>query len=317
MPVRSAVLTRAICVCLALGFACAEASAAEALFPRASRIGLVPPPGFVLSASFAGYQHNDKQASIIMADLPGYVYDTLQKEIAAEIEKNPGTRQEELQLAEGGRGILLMGNQTSPQGPVLKWTMVALAHDVTAVVTALIPEAIKDVAGDEAIRAAFASLTVRTSVPVEEQLSVLPFTMRSLEGFRIIRVQPGSAAMLTDGPKDAVEVPEQPLFVVSMVPGPTVQSSERDGFSRRLLGDVPGIKDIRVMRSEPLRLGGQQGHEVVIEAKDTKTGTDVSAVQWVRFGNGALLRMVGLVKKESWDATFQRFRGLRDGIDVR
>jgi hypothetical protein len=69
-----------------------------------------------------------------------------------------------------------------------------------------------------------------------------------------------------------------------------------------------------VTRSEPLRIANQQGHEVIVEAKDAKTGADVTAVQWLRFGSGTLLRILAISRKDAWDANYPRFRHLRDGI---
>ena len=291
--------------------------AAEPVFPPASRIGIIPPRDFVLSQSIPGFQHTEKQASILMADLPGYAFEGIEKQVAAELQKDaaaPATRRE-IEFKDGGRGFVLFGKPSGPQGTVLKWTMVAHVRDVTAVVTALVPEAVQDVASDQAIRESFASLTVRTAVPVEEQLSVLPFSINQMAGFRIVRVQPGSAAMLTDGPKDAVEANEQPLLLLSIMPAQNQpQPHERDGIARRLIGEIPGIKDIRVTRAEPLRIAGQQGYEIALEAKDAKTGIDLNAVQWLRFGTGTLLRIVGMTRKDVWGETYPRFRQVRDGI---
>jgi hypothetical protein len=247
--------------------------------------------------------------------LPGYAFENIEKEITGELARNPmaGNRSD-LTLKDGGRAFLLTGVQHGPQGPVSKWTMIAKTSDVTAVVTALVPEAVAEVASDAAMRAAFATLTVRT-VPVEEQLAVLPFSLQDLAGFRILRVQPQAAAMLTDGPKDTIEAAEQPLLLLAISPAPEQPRPEdRDGMARRLMGETPGLKDMKMIRSGGLRIANQQGHEILVEAKDAKSGTEVQAVQWLRFGSGTLLRIVGVARKDGWDATFARFRKVRDGV---
>ena len=295
--------------------AMSQARAADPVFPPASRIGLIPPPGFIVSPNFQGFQHNDQRATILMAELPGYAFETIEKEVAAELKKDQSTPATRTDVTfKDGRGFILFAKPGSPQGPVLKWTMVAAVSNATAIVTVLIPEAMQDLASDQAVREALASLAVRT-VPVDEQLSVLPFSLRELAGFRIVRVQPGNAAMLTDGPNDGVEASEQPLLLISIVHAPAhPQPAERDGFARRLLGDVSGLKDVRIMRSEPLRIAGQQGYEIVVEAKDAKTDKEINAVQWLRFGAGTLMRVVGIARKDGWADTFRRFRDVRDGL---
>ncbi|HET9903663.1 MAG TPA: hypothetical protein VFQ27_08200 [Xanthobacteraceae bacterium] len=296
-----------------------HARAAEVIFPTALRVGMVPPPGFVPGQNIPGFRHNEKAASILIAELPGEVFDSIEKQVTAELQRDaqtPVTRTD-VTVKDGGSGFILYGRPTGPQGPVQRWTMVAHAKNVTAVVTAIIPEQVKDVASDADIRAAFATLTVRDAVPVAEQLSVLPFAMNDLAGFRIVRVEPGSAALLTDGPSDVIRLSDQPLLLVSIAPALAQiqpQPHERDALARRLFGEMTGLKDIRLTRSEPLRVAGQQGHELLAEAKDTKTETELTAVQWLRFGTGTLLRIVGIARKEDWPGLYQRFRQVRDGI---
>jgi hypothetical protein len=311
--VAHGLIAAALAMTLLMG---SQARAADPVFPRASRIGLTPPPGFVPSQSFQGFQHAEKQASILMAELPGYAFETLEKEVTAELQKNQtaAAPRRNVQL-EGGHGFVLFGRQEGPQGPILKWTLLATVADVTAIVTTLVPEAIQEVASDEAVRAAFASLVVR-KVPQEEQLSVLPFIFPDLSGFRVVRVQPGGAAMLTEGPKDSVESAEQPLLLVSLGLEQPPQPGERDAFARRIFA-VPGLKDVRITRAEPLRIGGHQGHEILVEGKDAKTDADVTAVQWLRFGSGGFLRMVGIARKDVWPSVFPRFRAMRDGVEPR
>jgi hypothetical protein len=79
----------------------------------------------------------------------------------------------------------------------------------------------------------------------------------------------------------------------------------------------PALKDLRIVSSEPMRIGGQPGHEVRAQAKDVQTGADVELVQWLRFGTGAYLRILGFAPKEKWLDTFTRFRAVRDGLEPR
>lgn len=295
----------------------APAQQSSPLFPPASRIGMVPPSGFEPGENFPGFRYADKKAVILLAELPGEAFDTIEKQLSADLAKDtqvPVSRAD-VTLKGGGKGFILHGRPSGPQGPVLRWTMVARIDDLTALVTAVIPEQLEDVTTDAAIRAAFETVTARKTVPVEEQLAVLPFSMRDLAGFRIVRVNPGTAAVLTDGPNDVINVAEQPLLLVAIAPAPAQPPpNERDSLARRLFGELGGLKDVRVKRSEPLRVAGQQGHEFMVDAKDAKSEEDVVAVQWLRFGTGTLLRIVGIARKDDWAAMYQRFREVRDGI---
>jgi hypothetical protein len=55
----------------------------------------------------------------------------------------------------------------------------------------------------------------------------------------------------------------------------------------------------------------------VATAKDARTGADVTVVQWLRFGGGAYLHMIGVAPTDAWVASYARFRQVRDGIEAR
>ena len=74
------------------------------------------------------------------------------------------------------------------------------AGEFTALVTMQVPEAAQAAYPDAAIRAALMSVSVRPTVPVEEQLSLLPFRVGELAGFKVGGIIAGRAVMLTDGP---------------------------------------------------------------------------------------------------------------------
>jgi hypothetical protein len=80
---------------------------------------------------------------------------------------------------------------------------------------------------------------------------------------------------------------------------------------------LPGLKTGRITASEPLRIGGQQGYETRMDAVMTKGDLDVTLVQWLRFGGGAYVRIVGMGPKDKWADVFPRLRAVRDGIDPK
>jgi len=181
-----------------------------------------------------------------------------------------------------------------------------------------VPDSEKEAHSDAAIRAALATIAIRAEAPVAEQLDGLPFTLGELAGFRVARVVPGSAVLLTDGPGESLEVAEQPLLLIAAALGAvSPQPGDRERFARGVLAETPGIKEVRLVRSEPLRMGGQVGHEILAEAKDVKTNADIMVAQWLRFGSSGHLRVLGLARRDGWDEIFARLRAVRDGIELR
>ena len=295
------------------------AEAAELVFPPGSHIGLQPPAGMTVSKLFQGFENREKNASIIFVELSGEAYTEIEKSFAVEALKAQGIdvqAREEFPLKDG-RGFLVIAHLAVAGTPFRKWALVATEHDLTAVISVQVPDAAQDIYPDAALRASLATFTTRAAVPVQEQLDLLPFSLKDLAGFRIVRAAATGAALLTEGPKDAIELDEQPLLLITFLPGVGDQVSDRDSLARRAISGTPGVKDMRIVRSEAMRIAGQPGHEILVDAKDAKTETELRVVQWLRFGPGGSLRVLGAVRKDEWDKVFPRFRAVRDGIEPK
>jgi hypothetical protein len=307
-------------VLLVLSALIGSAQADDPIFPPGSRVGLVPPQGFEMGKAFAGFGDPARNALILITELPASAYAELDARLADEQLRRQGVtveNREPMGFAMGP-GFLVTGHQEAGGVTFRRWILFGSTSQFTAVVSVQVPEAEKDTYPDDAVRAALATVAVRITAPLEEQLVALPFTLTELAGFHVARVVPGSAALLTDGPTDQLDLPEQPLLLITVATGNVqAQAGDRDRFARGLLAETPGIKDIRLVRSEPLRIGGQPGYEIIAEAKEIKNNTDVMVAQWLRFGGRAHLRVLGMARKDGWGEMFTRLRAVRDGIELR
>jgi len=98
-----------------------------------------------------------------------------------------------------------------------------------------------------------------------------------------------------------------------LVGGPE-EAADRDNFARVAFGQIVGIKDVHLQDSGPLRIASQPGYQTLAKAKDASTGTDVMVVQWLRFGSGGFLRMIGIARADAWPEVFGRLRAVRDSV---
>ena len=297
----------------------APTKSAEPLFPVGSPIGMAPPPGMTPSNSFQGFEDGTNNIFIRLIAMPEQAYAEIEKTMTNQALKkqNITVEKREAFALRGSKGLLIVARQDAGEVRLRKWLLIAPLGGYTALVSLEIPLNAKNVYSDEAIRASFASLASRAKVPVEEQLSLAPFRLGDLAGFRVVGVVPGRAVQLTDGDKDTVEPVEQPHLVIGIAPGGPAQPADRDSFARLAFSGLPNLKDVRITSTDSIRIGGQPGHELRASGKDPKTGAEVDIVQWLRFGSGAYLRMVGFGPKENWIATFTRFRQVRDGLELR
>lgn len=303
------------------------AHAADPIFPPGSRLGMVPPAGMVVSRSFEGFEDIDKNAALLLSTLPAVAYDQIDKTMVPEALQKQGIlidRREPITL-DAGRGFLLIGREMHGTAPFDKWLLVVGAADITALVTVQIPDH-DPVYSEKALRDAFATLAVRPSVPDAERLSLLPFTVGDLAGFKIDDVLPGRALML-DNPvttatanasaKDTSPAAPNARFLIAAVPGGPNESEDRANFARVAFGQILGIKDVQIQDAEPLRIGNVSGFQILAKAKDAQSDADVMVVQWLRFGGGGFMQMIGIARAEAWPDVFNRMRAVRDSIDPK
>jgi hypothetical protein len=303
------------------------ARAADPIFPPGSRLGMVPPAGMVVSRSFEGFEDIDKNAAILLSFLPAVAYDQIDKTMVPEALQKQGIlidRREPITL-DAGKGFLLIGREMHGTAPFDKLLLVVGGANLTALVTVQIPDH-DPVYSEKALRDSFATLAVRPSVPDAERLSLLPFTVGDLAGFKIDDVLPGRALMLdnpvttataNDAAKDSSPAAPNARFLIAAVPGGPNETEDRTSFARVAFGQIVGIKDVRVQDAEPLRIGNVSGFQILAKAKDAQSDADVMVVQWLRFGSGGFMQMIGIARAEAWADVFNRMRAVRDSIDAK
>ena len=301
--------------------ATAPSHAAEPTFPTGSLVGFVPPPGFVASKRFPGFENTDNGGSIVLFNLPPQAYADIEKSMTAEAFKAQGITEEKREnlTLPSGKGVLVIGSEQENGQKFRKWMFLGSVPAAIAIAAVRIPgNALKDYP-DNVIKTSLLTMTARASVPIEEQISLVPFRLSEMSGLRPVRVLCGAGIFLTDGPKDAPEVADQPVFVVSIGQGGPEQAEERANFARNMFTGLAEFKDVRIVSGDMLRLGGgsMPTHELQAEAKDAKTDTPMKIVQWVRFGPGAFVRMIGIARADAWSKEYPRFRAVRDGVKPR
>jgi hypothetical protein len=305
---------------LALG--ALPATAAELNYPPGSRIGLAPPPGLVPSKTFFGYEDPTNSVAMMLVALPPQAYADLDASVTAETLKRQGVTVESREALPlpSGKAFLVVGRQEVDNVKIRKWILVASSPTLTGFVTVQMPETATALYPDAAIRASLATLAFRAAVPVDEQLGLLPFKVSELSGFRIAGVIPGRAVMLSDAPAGAPGSPDstnEPHIFAAIAAGGPAQSADRDTFAREVFATLPNIREIRVTTSEPLRMAGQQGHQILANAKDASGTSPLTVVQWLRFGGGGYMQIVGIARADAWKDAYPRFRSVRDGIEAR
>jgi len=292
------------------------AAHAEPIFPPGLRIGLEPPGDMKLSTRFPGFEDTGQKAVMAILDLPGSAYRELETAAFSKAQRDLQDAKRESFPFATGIGFLITGTAQQNGTTVHRWSLLAMAvgsvPNLTMLINVEVPESALSVYSDAVIRKALATVTFRPA-PIQEQLSLMPFKFRDLAGFQVMQVLPTGSVILGEGKADGDE--PQPFMIVSVERNGPAEAGDRALFARDLLSNAP-VRELRLQSSEPMRINGAPGHEIRAQAKGPR-GDTVSLVQWLRFGTGGFLRIIGLSPTDKWDQSFGRFRTVRDGIDTR
>lgn len=300
----------------ALALAAAPASA-EPQFPPGIRIGLEPQGDLALSKQFPGFEDPARKVAIAILDLPARAYEDIERSAFGKDQTGLTDLKRESFPFASGVGFLISGKGEDQGVKLHKWFLLATAagtdvKDLAVLINVQVPEAATTIYTDAMIRKMLATVTFRPA-PVNEQLGMLPFKVNELSGFRVLQVLPQGGVVLIDGPGD--DMSTSTYVVISIGAGAPETPDERGKFARELLSSAP-LRGVSITAAEPMRIGGMQGNEIRAQAQGLN-GEPVNLVQWVRFGSGGFLRVIGVGRPEGWDAMFTRLRAIRDGIATR
>lgn len=295
----------------------ADARADDAIFPPGSRLGLTPAKGLKAATAFPGFEDDSGKVKVIAAELPPAAFGQIEAAMRSEAKAGTGTARDKPEMFSTAGGFGLLTRETAKDGgaPVERWGLAMEAEGFTALVTVQMPQSARKQFPAETIRTMLASVSIRESVPVAEQMARLPFRLNDLADFKTMRtIVPGAAVLLTDSGPGAPDKPE-PYMILSAMPGGVARAEDRPRFAEQAVYGIQGINSVRISSSEPLRMGQQQGFETRFTAKDNASGEDLTMVQWLRFGNSGFLLIIAAAPNSQWPDAFPRFRRVRDGIE--
>lgn len=313
---------RTVALLLALSFAVAgglrTARADEVVFPKGLRVGLVPLEGLTAATTFPGFEATDQRIKVIVTELPKNAFASVEAAVKANNPMSNGQPSiEPFELETGAKAYMTHETATDNGVAVRRFSILVGSADFSGYVAVQVPDNAGDRFSDPAIRKMLATVTLRANVPLEEQLDRLPFKLADTAGFKSIRALPSGTVLLTDATDDS-GLESAPYVLIGVMPEGPATPDDRDRFAQEIARTLPGLREIKIMSSEPQRIEGVAGYETRLEAVTGKNNTPVRIVQWLRFTNSpATLRIVAGAKRDEWQPAFVRFRAVRDGLGPR
>jgi hypothetical protein len=292
--------------------------AADPVYPPGSRIGLVPLEGLQQVKGTFSFENPDAAVKVVLAELPPAAFSSIDEGLKAGQPLPQGLSRPESFDTAAGKAYFSHESAQQAGAKVEHYALIVSGPAFSGYVAIEVPEKSTAAYPESAIRQMLASTTIRKDVPVEEQLSLLPFKLSDLSGFKMVRLlAPGGAVLLADGDSATELADGAPYIVISLAPGAPGPNDDRGMISQQLAASIPGLRQARITNSESLRISGSPGYETRLDAVTGKDDIPVTVVQWLRFGGGATLRIVAGATRAAWPQAFPRFRAVRDGIEPK
>lgn len=301
-----------------LSAAATNAVAADAVYPRGIRVGIVPMPGLNQSTAFLGFESADQGVKVLVSELPGPAFDQIDAAFKSAPEGSLGNVKPEKIETAAGNGYFTAEDAVVGPDKVRRYSLIVPGSKLfSGYVAVQVPATEAKTYSDEAVKKMLSSVSVRQQVPVDEQVAQMPFKIRELGDFKTVRtLAPGAALLLTDGNEEAVET--GPFMVLGLIGSVPEKTDDRARFAQQAAEAIPGVRESKITMSEPIRIDGAPGFETRVTGVSGKDNTPVTVVQWLRFGSANVaMRVIGSSPKDQWETAFPRFRKVRDGLQPR
>ena len=309
-------LIRLISAVVLLVAVASPAHAADPVFPPGVRVGLTPLVGLARAKAFVGFETEDQTVKVLVTELPAEAYGEVMSAFKANPAGSGGIKPESIETA-AGLAYYTVENARDGATNVRRYSMILPGGTFSGYVAVQVPENATKIYSDDAVRQMFASAVIRKLVPIDEQLGLMPFKISELGDFKNIRtLSPGAAIIVADG-DETTGFESAPFMVIGVIGSAPREPDDRGRFAQQAATTIPGVRDARLTMSEPVRIDGTPGYETRIDATSGKDNTAVTVVQWLKFGGGNTLRIIGSAPRDDWSKAFPRFRAVRDGIRPR
>ncbi|HEY8335916.1 MAG TPA: hypothetical protein VIQ05_19170 [Tardiphaga sp.] len=294
-----------------------SAFAADAVYPPGVRIGMTPLVGLAPAKTFTGFETSDQGVKVLITELPAAAYGEVETAFKAGAAAAGGVKPETLDTV-AGKAYYTVENGKDATGNVRRYSMIMPGGTFSGYIAVQVPENAMKIYTDDAVRQMFSSASIRKEVPVDEQLGLLPFKITEMSDFKTVRtLAPGSTILLADA-TDENGVEASPFMVIGTINSAPEKPEDRGRFAQQAATMIPGLRDVKITMSEPMRLDGSPGYETRMDAVSGKANTPVTVVQWLRFSSGSVaVRIIASTPRDGWPKAFPRFRAVRDGIQPR
>jgi hypothetical protein len=278
---------------------------APAIRVPGTSVAMVPPPGFVLSSRFTGFEREDLQSSVMVTEIPGPVADVSRGLTAPGLATRGMTLiSSTKQPVDGRQALVVKVSQAAGGITHHKWMVVSGDAKTTVMIVGTFPKAHEPEIG-AAMKASLLTARWGADAPADpfEGLSfrVAPTTALKIAG----RVN--SMLLLTESGEIGPHGPDAAIFIVGNSLGP-IDLSDLKAFAVTRARQTGQLRDLRASQQAAISIDDGPAYELVGEGTDVKTGVLVTLYQVVLADRGGYVLMQGLVASTRAAAAVPEFR---------
>jgi len=270
-----------------------------------TRVSLVVPDGFAVSDRFFGLVGDDGASAVLITEIPGPI-EAVRAGMTGEALAARGVellRSEEVNV--DGRDALLVDVRQTAGGTDLRGWILALGEaDGSVMIAASTSGALADRLG-ATLRHTL--LSARWN-PVEifEPFAGLGFTLTEAGSLKISDRLPSMISFTRGGDRGALE-PDDPLLLAGSFTAP-IDATDLDDFARQRLDEIAELEAQDVVSKQELTLAGLRAHELVVTARDRRSGAPIAIYQLVLVDGNRFFLVQGLVGEEHAEEFMPQFR---------
>jgi hypothetical protein len=274
-------------------------------------VRMEPPPGFVPSQRFSGFEHAEAQASIQVNVVSGPLSEARKGMTKEGLQKRGMTLVASKTQTVNGMSALVLHVEQSAEGVAYeKWLVVAGDEKTTVLLVATTP---KD--ADETFRAAMrATLLGATWDPraPTDPWEGLPFRLTPAAPLTQVQRMGGNLSLTEPGrPKRATA--GDPLYIVGVSVSP-VDLTDLAAFAERRIAQTTGIRDAENLKARDVKVAGLDAREIVADARDTDSKAALLLYQVVVPDGKGYWIVQGIVAAEKSEEWLARFRQITASI---
>jgi len=296
----------AVALLFAVGACASPVPAPEHQGIPGTRVSLIVPDGFAVSDRFPGLVSEDAVSAIMVSEIPGPV-EKVRAGMTGEALAARGMqllRSEEVTV-DGRDGLLVHARQASAAGVDLRrWIVVFGAADGSVMIAASTPRAFEDRLG-ATLQGTLISAKWNPA-EILDPYAGLGFTLAEAGSLKISDRLPSMISFTRGGHRGAL-APDEPLLLAGSSFAP-LAATDLEGFARRRLDDVAELEEQEVLSERALTLGGLPAYELVVAARDRRTGASMKVYQALVVDGDRFFLVQGLVAAENAEEFIPQFR---------